>query len=333
MLPDDGSSGPRDQEADAPASPMMQSTTSAVEDEATRHDPATPLARDLPVVVDDSPSPVMALVYVPDTIPEIITVELSFPSAVPQLLEAVSSARAEDRVQAHPSLSPVAPQPVLEFAVLVAAPEWLTEGVVVLFDCRRIEQGIFAAQVPHSLNRESLLLAAGLPADMPARVYVHGLLHPLTRQQRITLVPGMSVTVVPPLEGAPVCFDLPDRLVTSQGWNHEAELPGPRNFFGTFFRVLTDAWPLNFQIRPGRRAHFRDDMIAALGAAGHRLTIKASKPRLLDFCSYGLWTTSLLVATEQLAPIPCPPARLHRTLELSSSWIYERYCKGSLGAS
>ncbi|OLQ14020.1 hypothetical protein AK812_SmicGene1973 [Symbiodinium microadriaticum] len=31
------------------------------------------------------------------------------------------------------------------------------------------------------------------------------------------------------------------RLVTSQGWNHEAELPGPRNFFGTFFRVLTDA--------------------------------------------------------------------------------------------
>ena len=257
----------------------------------------------------DATCPIIALIYVPDTIPEVITIELNFPTAVPQLLAAVETARADDRAQAFPNLSPVSPQLTLDFAILVAAPEWLTEYVVVLMDCRRIEQGVFAVKVPHCLSRESLLLAAGLPADMPARVFVHGLLHPLTRSQRITLVPGMAISVVPPLEGAPICYDLPDRLVTTQGWNHEAELPGPRNFFGTSFRVLTDAWPLNFQIQSGRRGHFRADLTAALGAAEHRLSIRASRPRLLDVCSYGLWTTSLLVATEQIHPVPFPPAR------------------------
>ena len=309
QLPEDSRSGETSLDAEmlgtAPDTGSTQPDATAA---AMPAEHEAPSGSDIREQIAATTCPVMALIYVPDTIPEMVTIELNFPTAVPQLLTAVEAARADDRSQVFPSLSPVSPQPMLDFAILVAAPEWLTEYVVVLMDCRRLEQGVFAVKVPHCLSRESLLLAAGLPADMPARVFVHGLIHPLTRSQRITLVSGMAISMVPPLEGAPLCYDLSDRLVTTQGWNHEAELPGPRNFFGTSFRVLTDAWPLNFQIQSGRRIHFREDLLAALGAAEHRLSIRASRPRLVDVCSYGLWTTSLLVATEQIHPVPCPPA-------------------------
>ena len=260
------------------------------------------------VAAEDS-RPVIALIYVPETLPELITVEVPTPTAVPSFLSAVVGARSDERARVFPEITPVAPQPVLEFALLVAAPEWLTEHVIVLFDCRRIEQGVFAARVSHSLNRESILLAAGLPADMAVNVHVHGLLHPLSRGQRITMVPGMTISIVPPSERVPVGYDLADRLLTVEGWNHEAELPGPTNFMGSYLRVLTDAWPLNFEVKPGRHAHFREDLAHALGAIEHRLSTIASKPKVLDVCSYGLWTSSLLAATEQLSRVPFPPAR------------------------
>ena len=147
----------------------------------------------------EDPRPVIALIYVPETLPELITVEVSTPTDVLSFLSAVGGARSDDRARVFPEITPVAPQPVLEFALIVAAPEWLTDAVIVLFDCRRIEQGVFAARVSLSLNRESILLAAGLPPDMSVHVHVHGLLHPLSRGQRITMVPGMTISIVPTL--------------------------------------------------------------------------------------------------------------------------------------
>ena len=78
---------------------------------------------------------------------------------------------------------------------------------------------------------------------------------------------------------------------------------------GSYIRVLTDAWPLNFEVKQGRHSHFREDLARALGAVEHRMSTTASKPRVMDVCSYGLWTSSLLVATEQLSRVPFPPAR------------------------
>ena len=123
----------------------------------------------------------------------------------------------------------------------------------------------------------------------------------------------MTISIVPVQEGAPAGYDLDVKLLSREGWNLESELPGPRNFYGMYFRVLTDAWPLNFQIKPGRREHFREDLAQALGAGICRLSIKSSHPRIIDVCSFGLWTSSLLVATEQLIRIPCPPARRRET--------------------
>ena len=251
----------------------------------------------------------MALVYVPDTLPELVTVEPKLPTPPPQFSNLVQRARAPERREGYPALIPAAPQPLLDFALFVALPAWVTESAVVFFDCSRIDQGVFAAKVSLRLNRESLLLAAGLPTDMPVKLFVHGLLHHLTRGQIITLRNGMTISVVPVQEGAPAGYDLDVRLLSREGWNLDSELPGPRNFYGMYFRVLTDAWPLNFQIKTGRREHFREDLAQALGAGICRLSIKSSYPRIIDVCSYGLWTSSLLVATEQLIRIPCPPAR------------------------
>ncbi|CAE7947537.1 TNXB [Symbiodinium sp. KB8] len=260
-------------------------------------------------VASAAASPLLAIVYAPDMLRELVTVEPCLPIAPPRLLNLVQQARALHRFEAFPFLSPATPQPVLESVILVATPAWITDLAIVLFDCSRLGQGVFAARVSLCLNRESLLIAAGMPPDVPVRLYVHGLLQPLMRGQRITLRTGMTISVVPENEGAPAGYDLDVRLLTSEGWSLDAELPGPRNYFGSLFRVLTDAWPVNFLIKPGRRAHFREDVAQELGASLHRLTIKAPSSRIVDLCSYGFWTSSLLVATEQLCRIPCPPAK------------------------
>ena len=130
------------------AAECNQGVPAAAEDTSTVLDPS--IAANEPgsiiagaVDIDEDPRPAIALIYVPETLPELITVEVPTPTDVLSFLSAVGRARSDDRARVFPEITPVAPQPVLEFALMVAAPEWLTDAVVVLFDCRRIEQGVF----------------------------------------------------------------------------------------------------------------------------------------------------------------------------------------------
>ena len=255
------------------------------------------------------PTCIQALIYAPDFIPEIITVQVSLPVTVVHFLNALSPQRLEPQAQCFPELFPAAPQPIQELAVIVAAPEWQAETVVVLFDCRRSNECLFACVVHRLLSRESLLIAAGFPMDAALHVYVHGLIHPLSVDQKITLKSGMTVCIVPRAEGAPICYDLASRLATDEGWDADAPIPGPRTHFESHFYVLADGRPFPFSIARGRRPHFREDLAHSLGAQLHALTIKASTPRISDSFTFGYWASGVVVATEALLRVPFPPAR------------------------
>ncbi|CAE7570946.1 tyrP-A [Symbiodinium necroappetens] len=119
----------------------------------------------------------------------------------------------------------------------------------------------------------------------------------------------MLVTFVPATNGAPATFELAVRLLTSDGWNPRAEIPGPPSVPGQHFWVLTDALPLRFTVGAGRRGFMKVDLAAILQTAPHRLTFKSTTVRILDGFNRGYLTSGVVVATEQVVRLPIPPAR------------------------
>ena len=252
---------------------------------------------------------VLSLIFAPDFVPEIIVSGYALPCGAAQFIALLQSFRSEEQHARFPGLIPAQPQPSHDLAVFLAVPDWPMQRRLVLFDCRRCNHSMFAAVVFPRMNRESLLLAAGLPADAEASVYVHGLLQALSRAQIITIVTGMTVTIVPAEAGAPATYDLPARLLTRDGWCADAQLPGVNYHPGSHFHVLTDGLPTTFEVVTGRREHLRRDLATHLRCSTHAFALFASKPRLQDLYPRGVLVSGLLVLTQQLSGLPCPPAR------------------------
>ena len=276
------------------------------QDQAPRGTIST-VARD---ALDAAVTRIQALIFVPDFVPEIVDVAIHLPAAIDSLRSKIQAARSPEQSFSFPMLYQVSPQPLREFAIFVAGPEWQSYTVIVLFDCRRYNHCVFAQAVPGHLSRESLLHAAGVPPDEAVHVYVHGLIQPLAIDQRITLLHGMTISITPRDEGGPACCDLADMLQTADGWDCNAPIPGPAVHFNSHFYLLTEGQPFAFQVKPQGQATFRDDVARAVGSPEHRLSICIVTPRIPDAYPFGYWTSAVLVVTEALSRIPCPPARL-----------------------
>ena len=170
-----------------------------------------------PSSVDPGTTTLFALIFAPDYSPEYIRARVRLPCGVEQLLECVVADRYGPLAKQFPRLFPAVPQPREGYLILVSAPEWLTERPIVILDCQRILQTVTACRLYPVLNRESLLVAAGLRHDSDACVFVHGLLQPLSQGQRVQLVTGMVVSFAQPDSGAPATFDLTSRLQSQDG--------------------------------------------------------------------------------------------------------------------
>ena len=259
---------------------------------------------------------VLVLVYVPQYVPEMLLVTLSLPCGVEHALAAVQARRSAGTAQHFPRLYVAQPHPVRDFVLLAAGPEWDAPGAVVIFDCRQISHTFFSAWVHASLNRESILLAAGFRADAEHQVFVHGLLQPLAVGQIITLFSGMVIVCAPVGTHAPATFDLPTMLQSRSDWKPQADVPGAGHAPGTYFHILTDAGSQRFVVGSWRRQHFRSDLARQLRACDAALTVKPTTPRITDHFDQGFLSSGVLVATERLSRLPVPPARVkeHRLL-------------------
>ena len=180
---------------------------------------------------------------------------------------------------------------------------------VVLLDCRPVNDVFFAAWVAKSLNRESLLLAAGFRATDTHHVFVHGLVQPLAAWQTIALFSGMVVTFTPAGVHSPATYDFPTMLLQQVDWSAHAEVPGAAHAPGVYFHVLTDAGAQMFAVGQWCRQQFREDLAAQLQTDDSALTIKPTAPRVVDHFDKGYISSGVVVATEQLSRLPFPPAR------------------------
>ncbi|CAE7641216.1 unnamed protein product [Symbiodinium sp. CCMP2456] len=252
---------------------------------------------------------VRAFIYAPAMAPEMLNVLASLPCSVATLLQAVQADRDTDLSMHFPQLIPVTPQPSSDALVAIATPDWQITRPIVLIDCSRVGKSLFAILLFPRLNRESLLLAAGFPADADLEVYVHGLSRPLQIGQTITLTAGILVSLLPPFSGAPAVFDLQTKLELSSSWDPRADIPGPGCVPGQFFWVLTDAQPTLFEVKAGRRGFFREDLAAHLQIEEHKLVLKTASPPVRDCLPSGFLASGVLVATEAISRLLCPPSR------------------------
>ncbi|CAE7225872.1 unnamed protein product [Symbiodinium sp. KB8] len=262
---------------------------------------------DAPVPAE--PVPLRAYVFVPDVVPEMLTASAFLPCSVDTAMAAVAAARQTEDILRFPRCVPATPQPFADCVLAVAAPHWFEQRPVVLLDCRRINFTIFAKALHPRLNRESLLLAAGQPHDSRWDIFVHGLLHPLQREQIITLRTGMLITFEPEGCGAPAAYDLAARLITRTDWDPDFELPVAGSYPGQYFWVLTDGMPTLFEVAPWRRRSFTHDLAQHLQESAHSLVLKPSHPRIIDGYFNGRLTSGLIIATRQVCRLPCPPVR------------------------
>ena len=255
------------------------------------------------------PVRVLALVFVPGYVPEMLHVSLHIPCGVEQAFQAVRDGRLADKAFHFPCLYTAQPHPVRDCAIMLAGPAWESDVAVVLLDCRPVNDVFFAAWAAKSLNRESLLLAAGFRATDTHHVFVHGLVQPLAAWQTIALFSGMVVTFTPAGVHSPATYDFPTMLLQQVDWSAHAEVPGAAHAPGVYFHVLTDAGAQMFAVGQWRRQQFREDLAAQLQTDDSALTIKPTAPRVVDHFDKGYISSGVVVATEQLSRLPFPPAR------------------------
>ena len=249
-----------------------------------------------------------ALVYIPDYVPEVLEVRVDLPMGIRDFFDVVQQLRFDDQVVAFPRLCPAKPQPLREMAIFVAVPTWLTDLVVVLLDCRLVQSGFFARTIPSRLNRESILVAAGFRHDDAISVHIEGRIRPLGIDERVVLTHGHTIHFVPRYGDVPMCFELDDMLLSSQGWDPDAPMPGIQSHLNSHFLILSDAGPFTLEITPRSFADFKGTLAEAVGVAEHRLYTKVSVPQIKDSYRFGFWASVVIVATDRLSSIPCPPA-------------------------
>ena len=249
-----------------------------------------------------------ALVYIPDYVPEVLEVRVDLPIGVRDFVDVVQQLRFADQIASFPHLCPVTPQPLREMAIFVAAPTWLMDLVVVLMDCRLTQSGFFARTVHSRLNRESILVAAGFRHDDAISVHIEGRIRPLGIDERVVLTHGHTTHFVPRYGDVPRCFELANMLLSQQGWDPAVPMPGIQSHLNSHFLILSDAGPFTLEIMPRSFVDFKGALAEAVGVEEHRLYTKVSVPQIKDSYRFGFWASGVIVATDRLSSIPCPPA-------------------------
>ena len=115
----------------------------------------------------------------PELSTETVVLRIPVPCNIDHAIALICDMRAEPRQALYDSLLPVVPQPSDEFGTLVCRPAWAADRCLVCLDLRAHDGRLFTRELPKNMNRESLLLAAGLPLEAPACVHYGSNIGPL----------------------------------------------------------------------------------------------------------------------------------------------------------
>ena len=255
----------------------------------------------------------MFVILAPELIPEIVTVLLPGPADFVSARSRVQASRAQARRRWFPSLLPAVPQPVQDHVILLALPDWCHD-IYVVCDCLRVNGTVFCSYVRASMDRASLLAAAGFSSNVDYEVYVHGLVGPLGHTEFVEVASGYCVSFLPRAGGVLVVSDVDDRLADPSGWNLQLRLPV---LPGTWIHLLTDNGSDRLLVPADGRRFLRQHIAAALGLAaadfsfcslpGLRFVTRLMLESLLTMCTW--------------SPLSVPSQMSRTILVTSFSWL------------
>ena len=233
---------------------------------------------------------------------------LPVPSTVGRALRTVGNARDHSRERLYQQLVPAAPQPANDFCTLLAVPTSLKDACIVCFDLRHIDGRLFCELIPDSMNRESLLLAAGFPVSSDTEVYVGDTWVPLANGQWTRLWAGLTVS----FRLAGRIFwpgpSLQALLLRVRAGDAPPDIPVSSH--GRNAWLLTDGMPVLFDLNTASRDHFRRDVAAALSTTIDRISVQPALPMIRDIDYRGRLCERISIVTEQVSRIPVPPGRV-----------------------
>ncbi|CAE7240749.1 unnamed protein product [Symbiodinium microadriaticum] len=176
--------------------------------------------------------------------PEVLSLELPSPCALPQLFAAVAEGRDPRRTQLFPQLVPVIQQPTQFWGTLIALPAWAEGEPIVLFNLLEVDGRYFLSHVPAVADKGTLCSLAGIPNTAEVAIYAFGSLEPLPEGRLLDIV-GYGCLFFVPTQGRPVHgWNLSWMLLSPYSWDPEAIVPvGPGGVFGATDQ-LSDSWQL-----------------------------------------------------------------------------------------
>ena len=263
------------------------------------------------------------LIFAPEYLPEVVQVRASHGQDRHAILAMVAAARSPDPKQRFPRLLPVDQQSSETYGQLIAMPVWDHSGVIVLIDCR-LDNRVFAIDVPPRIRLQDILRFADLPDDAAALVYHRDVPWPVPADVWISVCPADLFLVLPADHG--FFFTLPfDRLLQDATcWASPPVYPG---VFRDQVWVLADTRHFLFTVRRGRRHLVRQDLATSLQCLPARLLLRPAVPTIADHMRNGAFTRAVLVAVQTAPGTTYRSPRLpivlldQRPLLLGFSWL------------
>ncbi|CAE7817440.1 unnamed protein product [Symbiodinium sp. CCMP2592] len=247
-------------------------------------------------------------IFAPDCTPEIVDVELDFPSGEDEAGDIVSIVRGDEDATLFGTLIRVDPQPCEGFGCILALPAWAGSRVVILVDSRLVDGRIFSRVIDAWIQWGSFVLQVGLKSTDDLSVYIGR--QPTTPGRPLTLQQGDLVTILPRAAPLPTLYDLQFKLNRARLWH--ASPPDFMLASRHSFLLLTDGLPRLAQIDRGRIREtddFREAAAGALQCSADDLTCKVSRPRITNSMHLGIPCEVVMLATTALSRTPVPPGR------------------------
>ena len=158
--------------------------------------------------------------------PELVELRVNPGTAVDEALGRANAARSLDDIEVMPRLVVVDPQPFDTHAVLISAPIWASDGVLVLLDCSPLDGRVFALQLPSRLTRVDILVAAGFDSSDEYLVFIRGQPWGLPNGVRIDILEGDLFTISNAMLSGRQLITLMSLLQTPSSWCSDPVLPG-----------------------------------------------------------------------------------------------------------
>ncbi|CAE7296601.1 unnamed protein product [Symbiodinium sp. CCMP2592] len=233
------------------------------------------------------------LVYSPDRLVEFVEVEARRGTPIRPLLARVNSCRPGQLRQLSPGLLAADPQPDPSYCAVLAVPQWQPPGVFVLVDCRHYDDRAFAALVPVSISRGSLLAIVDIDPHEHVLIFVGHADRPIEAGQEIFPQHGTTIQITRPASVVPHRLHVQAMLDANTAW---PEAPLPPGFFDDRTYILTPQEHFSLRGHPAS-GDFRHRLAELCAIEEPDILLLDSTPQIRDFSALGRASRSVMLAT------------------------------------